>query len=154
MITGPLAFALHVLGAVLWVGGMVFAILVLRPALGALAPADRLALLGRTHKRFFLIVWHAMPITIASGYALMLTWYGGFAGAAWHVHVMHLTGLIMAGVFLAIFFGPWRAMRAALAAGSLPEAAAANDRIRRLVTVNMALGLATVAVAAWGRFGG
>ena len=60
----------------------------------------------------------------------------------------------MAGVFAALFFGPFRAFRAARAAGDAPAAAAKADAVRRLVTVNFALGLLTVAVAAWGRFGG
>ena len=36
--------ALHVLGAVLWVGGMFFALMVLRPSLAALSPPQRLDL--------------------------------------------------------------------------------------------------------------
>lgn len=152
--TGGVFFALHVLGAVLWVGGMAFAIVVLRPALGPLPPAERLALLGRAHKRFFLIIWHAMPIVLLTGYSLLFGWSGGFAGAGWHVHLMHLTGLIMGGVFVAIFFGPWKQMRVALETANLGAAAAANDRIRLLVTFNLVLGVLTVVTAAWGRFGG
>ncbi|PZW50797.1 putative membrane protein [Humitalea rosea] len=152
--TGSLSFTLHILGVLAWVGGMVFAMLVLRPALAVLAGPDRLALLAQTHRRFFLIVWHAMPITLLSGYALLFGWYGGFAGAGVHVHIMHLTGLIMSCVFVYVALVPWRAMRTALAVPDLAAAAAANDRIRKLVTLNMGLGLLTVIVAAWGRFGG
>lgn len=148
-----LALALHILFVALWVGGMGFAILALRPALAVLEPPQRVALMGRVHKRFFLIVWHAMPITLLTGYWLLFGHFGGFRGAGWHVHVMHLTGLIMAGIYLAIFFGPWKAMRAALAAGDVPGAAAANERIRRLVNINLALGIITIAIAAWGRLG-
>ncbi|MBS7790525.1 CopD family protein [Roseococcus sp. SDR] len=148
-----LAFALHVVFAALWVGGMAFAILALRPALSVLEPPQRLALMGRVHRRFFLIVWHAMPIVLVSGYWLLFGHYGGFRGVGWHVHLMHLTGLLMAAIYLAIFFGPWRAMREALAAGDAPRAAAANDRIRLLVTANLLLGLTTLGIAAWGRIG-
>lgn len=145
--------ALHVLFAALWVGGMAFALLALRPALAALEPPQRLALLAGAHKRFFLLVWHAMPITILSGYGLLFGVYGGFRGTGWHVHLMHLTGLVMGGAFLFIALGPWRSMRAALAAGDAPGAAAANERIRTLVAVNLALGVLTIAVAAWGKMG-
>ena len=151
---GSLFYALHVLGAVLWVGGMVFAILVLRPALGVLEPPQRLALHEAVLKRFFHLVWHAMPILLLTGYLLLFGWYGGFRGAGWHIHVMHLTALLMAGVFLTIVTGPWREFRAARARGDAPGAATQADRIRQLVTMNLALGLLTVAVAAWGRFGG
>ncbi len=145
--------ALHVLFAALWVGGMAFALLALRPSLAALEPPQRLALLAGVHKRFFLLVWHAMPITILSGYGLLFGVYGGFRGTGWHVHLMHLTGLVMAGVFLLIALGPWKRMRAALAAGDAPGAAAANERIRSLVALNLALGVLTIAVAAWGKMG-
>ncbi|MDB5416007.1 MAG: hypothetical protein JWR10_4342 [Rubritepida sp.] len=148
-----LIYALHVLFAVIWVGGMAFAILALRPALAGLEPPQRIALMGRVHKRFFLIVWHAMPIMLLSGYWLLFGYFGGFRGVGWHVHVMHMTGLLMAAIYLAVFFGPWKAMRAALAVQDMKGAAAANDRIRSLVTVNLVLGLLTVGVAAWGRLG-
>ncbi|MCX8134627.1 MAG: CopD family protein [Roseococcus sp.] len=148
-----LAYLLHVLFAVLWVGGMAFAILALRPALAALEPAQRLALLGGVHRRFFLIVWHAMPIVLLSGYVLLFGHYGGFRGAGWHVHLMHLTGLLMGAIYVALFTGPWRQMRAALAAGDLKAAAAANETLRQMVSINLGLGLLTVGVAAWGRLG-
>ena len=149
-----LLYVLHLLGAVLWVGGMAFAILALRPSLAPLPAAQRLDLLGGTYRRFFLVVWHAMPVMLATGYALLFGWYGGFKGSGWHIHTMHLTGLVMSAVFLAIFFGPWKTMRAALAAGETAAAGAAADKVRRLVTANLAIGLLTVIVAGWGRFGG
>jgi uncharacterized membrane protein len=148
------AYVLHVLFAVLWVGGMAFALLALRPALGALEPAQRLALMGGVHRRFFLVVWHAMPIVLLSGYWLLFGHYGGFRGVGWHVHLMHLTGLLMGAVFVAIFTGPWRQMRAALGGQDLAAAAAANARIGQLVMLNLALGLLTVAVASFGSLTG
>lgn len=134
--------ALHLLGAVAWVGGMAFALLVLRPSLAALAPPQRLALHAEVFRRFFRLIWHAMPLVLASGYAMLFAVLGGFAHVNWAVHVMHLLGLVMTAVFLAIVFGPWRAMRAAPS----PEAV---DRIRRLVQVNLLLGTLTLIVAAF-----
>jgi uncharacterized membrane protein len=67
---------------------------------------------------------------------------------------MHFTALLMAGVFVAIVTGPWREFRAARGRGDSAAAAASLGRIRQLVTMNLVLGLGTVAVAAWGRFGG
>ncbi|MDB5370115.1 MAG: hypothetical protein JWP20_1673 [Roseomonas sp.] len=148
-----LIYLLHLLGAVIWVGGMAFSVLALRPAVGVLGVPERMALLSSVFRRFFLLVWHAMPVLIATGYAMLFGWYGGFAGAGWHIHVMHLTGLVMAGIFLTLFFGPWKAMRAALAAGDNPVAAQASARVRRLLAINLVLGLATVLVAGWGRYG-
>ncbi|WP_206930463.1 CopD family protein [Roseococcus thiosulfatophilus] len=148
-----LAYTLHLVFAVLWVGGMGFALMALRPALATLEPAQRMALMGGVHRRFFLVVWHAVAIVLLSGYWLLFGYYGGFRGVGWHVHLMHLTGILMAAVFIAIFTGPWKQMRAALAAGDTAGAAAANDRIRQLILVNFVLGILTVGVAAWGRLG-
>ena len=148
-------FILHVLGAVVWVGGMAFAILALRPAAHeALEPPQRLALMNAVFARFFRILWHVVPIVLLTGWVMWIVSYWGFGASIWHVHLMHLTGLLMAAIFALVALGPGRAMRAALAAGDRPGAAAALDRIRKGVSVNLGLGLLTVAVAAWGRYGG
>jgi len=142
MIGFAVLLALHLIGAVAWVGGMAFALMVLRPALAVIEPGPRLALHREVFRRFFRMVWHVMPVVLLSGYAMLFGYLGGFAHAGWPVHVMHLFGLVMAGVFLAIYFGPWRAMRAA-------PAVEAVGRIRRLVLVNLLLGTATLIVAAF-----
>lgn len=154
MVLGNLLYVLHLLGAVFWVGGMGFALLALRPALAVLEPPQRLALHEGALSRFFLIVWHAMPVLLLTGWLLLFGWYGGFRGAGWHIHLMHLTALLMAGIFVVLFAGPWKAFRRARAAGDGPAAVAAVERIRQLVMLNFALGLLTVVVAGWGRFGG
>ncbi len=136
------ALALHLLGVVMWVGGMAFALMVLRPALSVLDPAGRLAVHGEVFRRFFALVWVAMPLVLLSGYAMLFGALGGFAHAPPAVHVMHLLGLVMAAIFVVNVLGPWRAMRRA------PDAAAA-ERVRRLLRINLLLGMVTVVVAAW-----
>jgi uncharacterized membrane protein len=133
----------------LWVGGMGFALLALRPSLPMLEPPQRLAFHAAVLKRFFLVVWHAMPLMLLTGWAMIFLMFQGFAYAPVNIHVMHLLGLVMAGIYLVIFFGPWKAVRRALEAGQPAEAAAGFDRIRQLVSVNFVLGLLTVAVATW-----
>ena len=135
--------AVHVLCAVIWVGGMFFAYLILRPSLSVLEPPQRIALHGQVFRRFFLIVWHAMPLIILSGLGIILFVQGGMAGARWNVHVMLLLGLVMAGVFLALFFGPYRTFRDA--PGPVPL-----DAIRKLIGVNLVLGLVTTVIAVLG----
>jgi len=152
---GDILLALHLLGAVLWVGGMGFALFVLRPAAHEVLQApERLALAQAAFRRFFLIVWHAMPIVLLTGWALFFVWHGGFAGARWSLHLMHLLGLIMGLVFLALFFGPWGAMRRAMAEGDKPAAARALESIRKLVLMNLIMGLVVVAFSGVGRIAG
>ena len=134
-----LVLAVHILCAVLWVGGMDFALFVLRPSLAVLEPPQRLALHAQVFRRFFKLVWHAMPLLLLSGYAMLFGVYGGFPSATWNIHLMHLLGLIMAGVFVLIVFGPYARFRR----GEV----AAVDTIRKLILFNLVLGLITVVVA-------
>ena len=130
----------HVLSAVVWVGGMFFAYLVLRPSLAVLEPPQRIALHTQIFRRFFLMVWHAMPLLILTGLAMIFASFGGMAGVRWNVHAMLLLGLIMAGIFLALFFGPYRVFRATPGPAPL-------DSIRKLIGVNLVLGLITIVIA-------
>jgi uncharacterized membrane protein len=147
MIVWGLVLAVHLIGVAVWIGGMAFAILVLRPALRVLEPPQRLALHAQVFRRFFLVVWHAMPLVLLSGYAMLFGIYGGFGGADWSVHVMHGLGLLMATVFVVLFFGPWGDFRREASASAK---AAAVARIRLLVTINLVVGVLTIAVAALG----
>src|SRR5260370_11120164 len=117
---GSWLLAVHLLGAVAWVGGMLFAVAVLRPSLFVLEPAQRLALHGQVFARFFRVVWHAMPLVLLTGYAMLFGVYGGFRFVAWPVHVLHLLGLVMAAVFLVIFFRPLPALRDPPCNGAMP----------------------------------
>ncbi len=151
MIPG-LLLAAHVLAAAAWVGGMAFAVFVLRPSLSTLEPPQRLLLHRQILRRFLGLIWHAMPVALLTGWGLLFGWYGGFAGTGWHVHLMHLTALVMSAVFLSVAFGPWPAFRTAFDRGDRAAAAAAVERIRNRMQMNLALGVLTIAVAAFGRF--
>ena len=140
---------IHLLGAALWVGGIGFLLLILRPSVAVLEPRDRLALHAQVFARFFRMLWHVVPLVLATGYIVLLGFYGGFKGVGWPVHLMHFTGLMMALLFLVIFFVPFRALRLAAAAGDLAAGAAAMARLRMLASINLALGVVTLAAAAF-----
>jgi uncharacterized membrane protein len=135
--------ALHVLSAVAWVGGMLFAYVVLRPSLSVLEPPQRIALHSQIFRRFFLIVWHAMPVIVVTGFIMIFAVFGGMASVAWPVHVMLLLGLVMSAVFLALFFGPYRTFRASPGPAPL-------EAIRKLIAFNLVIGLVTIVIAAFG----
>lgn len=147
-----LLVALHVLAAVVWVGGMFFAYIVLRPAAGPLETAERLALWHRVFGRFFPWVWACIVLLLISGYVMLFGAFGGFAGAPLHVNVMQTIGIVMVLLFLHLFFAPWRRFGRAIEGKAFPEAAKQLGQIRRIVAINLALGLLTVAVGASGRF--
>ena len=146
--------AIHILSAVVWVGGMFFALLVLRPAAGPLEPAVRLALWRRVFARFFPAVGIAVLALLATGHAMILVELGGFAGVGLSVHLMQGTGVLMALIYLALLVGPYRTFLKALDAGVLPAAGRAIERIRWTIAVNLALGIVTLVIATTGHYWG
>ncbi len=142
--------ALHGLLAVIWVGGMFFAYLVLRPAAQPLEAPQRLALWSRTFGRFFPWVWAAVIILPATGYYLVLARFGGFAGLPPSVNIMQGLGIIMMLMYLHIFFAPYKRLRRGVESGDFVKAGHALGQIRQLVAVNMVLGLITIFVALMG----
>jgi uncharacterized membrane protein len=147
MTLGAVLLAVHLLGAIIWVGGMFFALAVLRPGMAFLEGPVRLALHAQVFKRFFRVIWHVMPLMLLTGIAMIFVLYGGFARATWNIHLMTATGLVMGAVFVGIVLGPWRAMQTALGERDLARAGDAVQRIRVLVIANLVLGLVTAAVA-------
>src|SRR5260221_7453086 len=114
---------LHSFSAVGWVGGMFFALFVLRPATAALEPGPRLDLWSRVLERFFAWVFAAIVLLLASGYAMIFGVYAGFRGIGLHINLMQGLGIIMMLLFFHLYFAPWRRFRAALAQQDYPAAA-------------------------------
>ena len=148
----PVLSVLHALAAVAWVGGMLFAYLILRPAAGALDRPDRLRLWRSSFKRFFILVWHAVIILPITGYAMLVVIYGGFAGAGAHIHLMQTTGWIMIGLFVYLVLRPWRRFGIAMDEQLWDVAEAELATMRRIVAANILLGVVTVAAGAAGWF--
>jgi len=144
--------SLHALAAVIWVGGMFFALVVLRPSAGPLAPQMRLALMHRVFGLFFPWVWASIVVLLGSGYALILVYYGGFSRVGLHIHIMQGTGIVMMLLFAHLYFAPWRRFCHAVETDAFADAASELGSIRRIVAINLALGLLTVIAGAGGRF--
>jgi uncharacterized membrane protein len=72
------ALIVHILAAIVWVGGMFFAHQVLRPAAAMLEPGPRLILWSHVLGRFFAWVIAAIILLLLSGYALVFGVFGGF----------------------------------------------------------------------------
>jgi uncharacterized membrane protein len=149
-----LLLALHVLAAMIWVGGMFFAHQVLRPAIGTVEPAIRLPIWRRVFGRFFPWVWLSIGLLVASGYGMVFGHFGGFARVGLHIHVMQGTGILMMLLFAHLFFAPWRRFRAAVDSGDFVAAAKQLAQIRLIVGINLLLGIVTIVAGATGRYWG
>lgn len=87
----------------------------------------------------------AVVALLASGFALLLD--RGFRDAPPGWHAMLALGLVMSGVFAYVRLALYPRLRARCAAAQWPDAADALGRIRRLVTLNLALGVCVIAAA-------
>lgn len=146
-----IAIALHQLATVIWIGGMFFAHFALRQsAQRRLEPPQRLPLLLAVFDRFFVWVWLAVVVLWASGFWIFLGIYDGAMG--WHVHVMMALALVMTALFAYIYFVPYRALGQRVGEQDWPGAAARVATIRRIILINLALGLATAMLGSAGRY--
>ena len=148
-----IALTLHLLATIVWVGGMFFAHMAMRPvAAQLLAPPQRLPLLAGVFKRFFLWVWISVAILAVTGYGMVFAFMGGMGSVGIHVHIMSAVGLVMMALFAFLYFAPFRAMLAALQRDDFKEAGGRLAVIRMIVATNLVLGLGVSVIAVAGKF--
>ena len=142
---------IHLLAASLWVGGMATMLWAVRPALPLIeAPPQRVGFAAAVFARLFALVTVAIVLLFASGLA-MVGLAGGFGRVGWNVHAMLAVALVMAAVFAAIRFGPYARLRRAVQAQQWAAGGEQLGAIRRLVGLNLALGVIVFALATLGR---
>jgi uncharacterized membrane protein len=147
-----IAITLHVLSVVIWVGGMFFAYMALRPALADHDVLSRARIWSEVFRRFFPWVWASILILLASGFYMILVNLGGFAQTPIFVHVMMGLGILMMLLFAHVFFAPYRRLRRAAAAADEAGAKKSMNQIRKLIAVNLTLGMIVIVVAMTGTF--
>ncbi|MGE0802428.1 MAG: hypothetical protein AB7G13_24280 [Lautropia sp.] len=133
----------HLLGVVVWVGGMFFMAICLHPALATLAGKDRATLVVTTLTRFFGWVAVAIVMLWVSGTGMVFAAAGSRLPLGWHLMIG--AAALMTLIFGYVRYGPFRAARDALAAGRLTEIAPRLARVRMLVLINLALGVLAIA---------
>ncbi len=67
-----LIFWFHILAAVVWVGGMVFNLLVVRPSMSVVDPPQRLKLADGILRRFIPVVWMSVGLLVFTGLLMTL----------------------------------------------------------------------------------
>jgi uncharacterized membrane protein len=141
---------LHVLGVVIWVGGMFFAYMALRPvAASVLEPPQRLTLWAGVFDRFFPWVWAAVVLILLTGLHMLML-LGGMA-APHYALTMFVLGIVMMLIFGHVFFAPYKKLKRAVAGQDWKAGGAALGLIRKLIGINLTIGLVTIAVVFLGR---
>jgi uncharacterized membrane protein len=142
-------YTLHVLSALVWVGGMFFAWMVLRPAaMKALEGPARLKLWIEVFQGFFRWVWVAVVLLPISGVGMIHLQFSGFEAAPRYVQLMMGLYVVMTALFIRIQALLLPELRTAVAAQDWPTGAATLGKIRKLVGINLIVGLVLVAIAA------
>ncbi|MDY0915125.1 CopD family protein [Pseudomonas viridiflava] len=142
-------YTLHLLAALVWVGGMFFAWMVLRPAIiAALEGPSRLKVWVQVFPRFFVWVWAAVIVLPITGIGMIQLNFTSFETAPRYVQIMMGLYVVMVALFLRIHSLQLPELQRAVEAERWSEGVAALGRIRRLVGINLIIGLAVVVIAA------
>lgn len=136
---------LHIAAAIVWLGGIVFMLFALRPAVATqLPPPQRLPLIALVLSRFFTLVWISIGTLLITGLAMLLA--VGMKNAPLGWHLMLGLGLLMFALFGHLYFGPYKRLKLAIAAADWPEGGRRTGQIATLATTNLVL--AAIAMAA------
>jgi len=141
-----IALSLHILATVVWVGGMFFAYALLRPALSEVDLQHRLTIWASTFKKFFPWVWMCIFVLLLSGF-YMVYLMGGFGAIGLYIYVMIAIAFVMILIFKFVYVAPFRHLCRGVDEQKWEVAAYALGTIRKLVAVNLALGITTIVVA-------
>jgi uncharacterized membrane protein len=83
---------------------------------------------------------------------MLFSYFGGFHGAGIHIHIMHGAGIVMVLIYLRVFFSPYRQLKQAVIIQDYPLAGTQLNRIRKLIGINIVIGLLVITVASAGRY--
>jgi uncharacterized membrane protein len=147
-----IAKLLHLISAIVWMGGMTFMLFALRPAVVAqLEPQPRARLMAEVWQRFFAIVAVAVLVLFATGTHLYTSAFkaakaaGGAGSVPLGWNLMLVLGLLMFLIFGHIYFAGLRKFKRVVAAAEWPVAAKVAARIQTMVQVNFVLGWLAIA---------
>ncbi len=152
--TESISIVLHLLSAVVWVGGMFFAYMFLRPvAASQLEPPARLSLWVGVFKKFFPFVWLSILFLPLTGYLMIYTIWGSMGATPVYVHTMNGIGTVMILIYLHVYFAPFKRLKEAVIKQDWPEGGRNLNIIRKMVGLNTLLGLSVIIIASAGRMG-
>jgi len=147
-----IAVTAHVLAVIVWIGGMFFGFVALRPAMKGMdtmaAARFWCALLGK----FLPWVWAAIVVLLASGTYMVFNGFGGFGQLPWFVQFMMGVGIFMMLLSGHLTFSGFKKLKRAVTTNDEALAAKAMRHIKIITDVNLVLGLLVVIVIMGGAY--
>jgi uncharacterized membrane protein len=147
-----IAKLIHLVAGIVWMGGMTFMLLALRPAtLALMEPQPRARLMGEVWRRFFTVVLVAIAALFFSGSHLYTAAFkasklaGGVGSVPLGWNLMLVLGIAMMLIFGHIYFAGFRKFKRAVKAAEWPLAAKAAGQIHTLMLANFVLGWLAIA---------
>jgi uncharacterized membrane protein len=143
---------LHVLSIIVWIGGMIYTLFFLRPSLGSLEPPQRVKVMHDVLGRFFKAVLIVSTVAVVSGLWMIgrvareTVQAGGTFTWPMSWIVMTALGLLMFAIFGHIRFALYKRLQRAVVANDWPAGGKALEQIRTWVSINLAIGIAIIAV--------
>jgi uncharacterized membrane protein len=146
------AITAHVLAVIVWIGGMFFGLVALRPALRDMDTLAAARFWCTVLSRFLPWVWAAIVVLLASGFYMVFNGFGGFSALPWFVQFMMGIGIFMMMLTGHLSFSAFKKLKRAVAANDAALAAKPLRQIRIIMDVNLILGLAIVIVIMSGAY--
>lgn len=147
-----IAITAHVLAVIVWIGGMFFGLVALRPAMKGMDTLAAARFWSSLLSHYLPWLWAAILVLLASGIYMVFNGFGGFAQLPWFVHFMMGIGIFMMLLSGHLTFSGFKKLKRAVAANDEALAAKAVRHIKLITDVNLVLGLLVVVVIMSGAY--
>jgi len=143
-----IATTIHLIAGTIWVGGMFFAYVILRPgSVKILEPELRLQLWNYCFSRFFNWIWVIVICTPISGYFINSHNSSFIQESDFQNLLMQAVGWIMVGIFIFVFFFPYKKFKFSVIEKNFVVASQQLNIIRKFIAINLALGISNLFIA-------
>lgn len=137
---------IHLLTAVIWIGGMIYTNLVFMPSLSLIEPSQRGVMIGAVAKRFTIVSWTSIFVLLISGFfktpdEMLFTTSNSYGLMITVKHILFLV-MILSGSLITFKYAPLL-RTIAPKAGEKPsdEFINAQKNLKILSSINMILGI-------------
>ena len=144
--------AIHIVSAILWIGGLSMTLVFLKPSVLAVDGQVRLATWHRGLSFVLPWSWGCIGALVLSGFAMVFVGFGDLATLPAHIRWMMGLGLVAVGIYAYFQYRPWRHFRRLVLSSDWMAAERVMAKIRWLLSSVMVLGLAAAIAGAAGRY--